>query len=233
VQSVTDGQKGHAACTLWSLAFDAGIILRCSLAIAALRTLVQSAGRGYEPSILDTLPEPRPGSTAARGRVVVTRQKTIQYMREHREEFEQSVPTENFDSYVNSVLKEGTCFDGQIELLAAASTFNVRIWVFGRSEARDKSRAALNHSDMVHYQWHSCRCSKWLQRLLRPFFYCRRTQRAHTAQRQIAGRPGSGVAWRQCVWIFAVWRVCVVFVRAPCTIGDTCLVQLEARATRA
>ena len=65
---------------------------------------------------------------------MVTREKTIQYMREHREEFEQSVPTENFDSYVNNVLKEGTCFDGQIELLVAASAFNVRIWVFGRSE---------------------------------------------------------------------------------------------------
>ena len=137
VQSVTDGQKEYAACTLWNLAFGAGIILRCSLAIAALRTLVQSAGRGYEPSILDTLPPPRPGSTA-RGRVVVTREKTIQYMREHREEFEQSVPTENFDSYVNNVLTEGTCFDGQIELLAAASAFNVRIWVFGRSEVPPK-----------------------------------------------------------------------------------------------
>ena len=81
------------------------------------------------------------------------RQETIRYMREHREEFEQFVHIysdinyKDFDSYVDNTSIEGTYVEGEIELMAAAKTFNVRIRVYGRSEDHDRTFAPLISND--------------------------------------------------------------------------------------
>ena len=67
------------------------------------------------------------------------RQETIRYMREHREEFDQFVHGVDFDSYVDRMSREGTYVEGEIELRAAAKTFNVRIRVYGRSANHDRT----------------------------------------------------------------------------------------------
>ena len=84
------------------------------------------------------------------------RQETIRYMREHREEFEHLV--EDFDSYVDRMSREGTFIEGELEIRAAANAFNVRIEVYGRSGAHDKTFSPLISNDetrpvyMAHYQ---------------------------------------------------------------------------------
>jgi hypothetical protein len=81
------------------------------------------------------------------------RQETIRYMREHREEFKQfvhiysDVNYKDFDSYVDNMSREGTYVEGEIELRAAANTFNVRIRVYGRSEDHDRTFAPLKSND--------------------------------------------------------------------------------------
>jgi len=75
------------------------------------------------------------------------RQETIRYMREHREEFDQFVRGVDFDSYVDRMSREGTYVEGEIELMAAANTFNVRISVYGRSEDHDRTFAPLKSND--------------------------------------------------------------------------------------
>ena len=71
----------------------------------------------------------------------LARHETIQYMRGHREEYEQTV--EDFGLYVEHMSKEGTYIEGEIEIRAAASAFNIRIWVAGRSKDHDKMFAPL------------------------------------------------------------------------------------------
>ena len=66
------------------------------------------------------------------------RQETIRYMREHREEFEGGVPGD-FDSYVDRMSREGTYFEGKLEIQAAANAFNVRIKVYGQSRYHDQT----------------------------------------------------------------------------------------------
>ena len=86
------------------------------------------------------------------------RQETIRYMREHREEFDQFVHSVDFDSYVDRMSREGTYVEGEIELMAAAKTFNVRIRVYGRSANHDRTfeplECNLETRDvyMAHYQ---------------------------------------------------------------------------------
>ena len=75
------------------------------------------------------------------------RQETIRYMREHREEFDPFVHDVDFDSYVDRMSREGTYVEGEIELMAAANTFNVRIRVYGRSEDHDRTFAPLISND--------------------------------------------------------------------------------------
>ena len=86
------------------------------------------------------------------------RHETIRYMREHREEFDQFVHRVDFDSYVDRMSREGTYVEGEIELMAAAKTFNVRIRVYGRSANHDRTfeplECNLETRDvyMAHYQ---------------------------------------------------------------------------------
>ena len=86
------------------------------------------------------------------------RQETSQCMREHREEFEQFVHSVDFDSYVDRMSREGTYVEGEIELMAAAKTFNVRIRVYGHSANHDRTfeplECNLETRDvyMAHYQ---------------------------------------------------------------------------------
>ena len=84
------------------------------------------------------------------------RQETIRYMRERREEFEHLI--EDFDSYVDHMSREGTFVEGELEIRAAANTFNVCIEVIGRSRNHDKTFAPLERDSetrdvyMAHYQ---------------------------------------------------------------------------------
>jgi hypothetical protein len=86
------------------------------------------------------------------------RQETIQYMRDRREDFEQYVHDEDFDSYVDHMSRKGTYITGELEIRAAANAFNVRINVFGRSEDHDRTFAPLIINSethdvyMAHYQ---------------------------------------------------------------------------------
>ena len=59
----------------------------------------------------------------------LARHETILYMRGHRVEYEHTV--EDFGLYVERMSKEGTYIEGEIEIRAAASAFNTRIWVAG------------------------------------------------------------------------------------------------------
>jgi hypothetical protein len=68
-------------------------------------------------------------------------------MREHREEFDQFVHGVDFDSYVDRMSREGTYVEGELELMAAANTFNVSISVYGRSENHDRTFAPLISND--------------------------------------------------------------------------------------
>ena len=86
------------------------------------------------------------------------RHETIRYMREHREEFDKFVHRVDFDLYVDRMSREGTYVEGEIELMAAAKTFNVRIRVYGRSANHDRTfeplECNLETRDvyMAHYQ---------------------------------------------------------------------------------
>ena len=73
------------------------------------------------------------------------RQATIQYMRQHYEDFEDfyELTDSDFGLYIVRMSREGTYTEGEIEIRAAANAFNSRIWVVGRSNDHDKMFAPL------------------------------------------------------------------------------------------
>ena len=85
----------------------------------------------------------------------------VDYMREHRGEFEAYLPDdETFEAYVLRMSRTGTWVEGEAEIIAASRALNIVIRVWGRDEHRDRNigdpsattLVQLLHLNECHFQ---------------------------------------------------------------------------------
>lgn len=88
---------------------------------------------------------------------MLARLRTVKYMRENEEKFSHCVAGVSYGTYVDYMSREGSWVEGEVELLAAASAWNVNIHVWGESGKHDCRFLSPNPTMetrnvcMVHY----------------------------------------------------------------------------------